>query len=269
MTASPSSLRNQFKSLHESGTFIIPNPFDVGSAVLLQHLGFLALATTSSGFAATLGRVDQHVTRDELVAHVHSICDAVDIPVNVDAEGCYADDPGGISQTIALLAEAGAAGISIEDYDPNSQTILSRETATARVAMAADACRTHGIVLTARAEQLLYGNTDLDDVIRRLNAYRSAGADVLYAPGVTDLGHIRTLVNAVNAPINVLASKGAPSVPELGSVGVRRVSTGGNLAWMAYGAMVAAAIELHGPGTSSYLDAILPTSLRKAAFERP
>jgi 2-methylisocitrate lyase-like PEP mutase family enzyme len=258
-----STLRDRFRALHVSGTFVIPNPFDVGSARLLEHLGFSALATTSSGFAATLGRPDQHVTRDELVAHVAQLCAAVDIPMNVDAEACYADDEGGVARTIDLLAAAGASGISIEDHDG---AILPLDIAVDRVRQAVDACRPHGVVLTARAEQLLYGSNDLDEVIDRLIAYRDVGAEVLYAPGLVRADNIRRVVDAVGAPINVLALPGTPSVPDLADLGVRRVSTGGALAWAAYGGLVAAASELRDHGTSEYLGSVLPRATRTAAF---
>lgn len=259
-------LRDRFRALHQSGTFVIPNPFDAGSARLLEHLGFSALATTSSGFAATLGRPDQHVTRDELVAHVAQLVAAVDIPINVDAEACYADDEGGIARTIDLLADAGASGISIEDHDPTIGEILSVDVATDRVRQAVEGCRTHGVVLTARAEQILYGSTDLDEVITRLTAFRDAGAEVLYAPGLVRADDIRRVVDAVGAPVNVLALPGSPSVPELAELGVRRVSTGGALAWAAYGGFVAAATELRDHGTSTYLGTTLPSAVRTAAF---
>lgn len=258
--------RDRFRALHGSGLFVMPNPFDAGSARLLEHLGSEALATTSSGFAATLGRPDQRVTRDELVAHVAAICAAVGIPVNVDAESCYPDAEGGITRTVDLLAEAGAAGISIEDVEPGAGSIRDRDEATARVATAARAARRHGIVLTARADQLLYGSRDLDDVVGRLCAYRDAGAEVVYAPGLTELEDVRRVVDAVGVPVNVLALRTAPPVAELASAGVRRVSTGGGLAWAAYGAVAAAATELLHHGTSTYLGSALPSATRAAAF---
>ncbi len=265
-TATAAELRSRFRSLHNDGCFLIPNPFDVGSARLLQFLGFPALATTSSGLAATFGRPDQRVTRDELVAHVAAVCAAVDIPVNVDAEGCYHDDPGSIETTIDLLASAGAAGISIEDFDPASADILPIDQAVARVERAAVVCQRHGIVLTARAEQMLYGSTDLDETINRLRAYRAAGAEVLYAPGPLDLNAIRRIVEESGGPINVLAMPGVPPVAELAAAGVRRVSTGGAMAWAAYGGLITAATELRDHGTTSYLAAGAPRSIRAAAF---
>jgi len=258
--------RARFRELHASGTFVLPNPWDVGSARILEHLGFAALATTSSGFAASLGRHDQHVTRDELVAHVAAIAAAVSVPLNVDAERCYADTPEGVAETVELLAAAGASGISIEDYDPATGRVDDLDVAVARVAAAAAVCRRHGIVLTGRAENHLYGVADPDDTIARLRAYAAAGAGCAYAPGLVDLDAIGRVVREVPAPVNVLALRRGPSVPELASVGVRRVSTGGSLAWAAYGALVAAARELLATGTSTYLDHGLSPDVRDASF---
>jgi 2-methylisocitrate lyase-like PEP mutase family enzyme len=255
-----------FRTLHSAGTFVIPNPWDVPSARLLQHLGFPALATTSSGFAATLGRGDQHVTRDELVAHVRRLTAAVTVPVSVDAERGYADDTAGVAETVRLLADAGASGVSIEDYDPVSARIYPIEVATDRIAAAAAECDRHGLVLTGRAENHLYGAAGLDDTVARLIAYRDAGATCLYAPGLSDLGDIARVVREVDAPINVLALRDGPGVAQLAAAGVRRVSTGGSLAWAAYGALVDAATELREQGTSTYLDRALPRPFRDAAF---
>jgi 2-methylisocitrate lyase-like PEP mutase family enzyme len=257
--------RETFRDLHRSGLFLIPNPFDVGSARLLEHLGFPALATTSSGFAATLGRSDQHTTRTELVEHVRAICAAVSLPVNVDAEACFPNEPGGISETVAQFAEAGAAGVSIEDFDPTVSAVLPIDEATERVALAVAAARSHGVVVTARAEALLYGSTDLEEIIGRLSAYRDTGADVLYAPGVRTAKEIGRLVD-VGLPVNVLAMPGVPNVAELRALGVRRISTGGALAWSAYGSFARAATELRDHGTYSYSDEALDRSTRKTAF---
>jgi 2-methylisocitrate lyase-like PEP mutase family enzyme len=255
-----------FRSLHAAGTFVIPNPWDVPSARLLEHLGFPALATTSSGFAATLGRADQNVTRDELVAHVATLTAAVRVPVSVDAERGYAADTVGVAQTVRMLADAGASGLSIEDYDPESGRIYPLGVAAERIAAAAAECDRHGLVLTGRAENHLYGAAGLDDTIERLVAYRDAGATCLYAPGLHDIGDIARVVREVDAPVNVLALRDGPAVPELAEVGVRRVSTGGALAWAAYGALVAAATELRDHGTSGYLDRALSQPARDAAF---
>jgi 2-methylisocitrate lyase-like PEP mutase family enzyme len=259
-------LGDHFRALHDSGTFVLPNPWDVGSARLLEAMGFVALATTSSGLAAGLGKLDQQVTRAELVAHVAAVTAAVRIPLNVDAERCFADSPAGIAETVDLLAEAGAAGISIEDYDPASGRIESLADGAERVAAAAAACARHGIVLTARTENHLYGHDDPDDTIARLRAYRAAGADVAYAPGVRTPADIARLVAAVPGPVNVLAVAGAPSVPELAELGVRRVSTGGALAFTAYGALRDAARELLNAGTTSFRAGALTPGEIEAAF---
>ena len=232
----------------------MPNPWDVGSARLLQSFGFPALATTSAGFALTLGRLDGGVTRDELVEHVARVAAAVDVPLNVDSERCFPDDAGGVTRTVELLAEAGASGFSIEDWDPAAGGIDDVAIAVERVAVAASAA--HGLaepmVLTARAENHLRGVDDLDDTIARLVAYRDAGADAVYAPGLADLAQIARLVDEVGLPVNVLALPHVPSVAELASVGVRRVSTGSLLSTAAYGALKAGAHELLTEGTSSY-----------------
>jgi 2-methylisocitrate lyase-like PEP mutase family enzyme len=256
----------QFRALHQSGTFVMPNPWDVGSARVLAWMGFPALATTSSGHAATFGRLDQHVTRDELLAHAEAVAGAVEIPLNVDAEGCFADDPGGVPRTVELIGETGAAGCSLEDYDPEAQTILPIGEATERVAAAVAAAKASGLVLTARAENHLYGHGNLDDTIARLQAYAAAGADVVYAPGLADLGDIARVVAATDRPVNVLALPRGPSVPELASVGVRRVSTGGLLTRAAYGGLVAAATELRDQGTSTYSTRAIPSADVVAAF---
>lgn len=261
------TIRDTFRSLHDAGTFMLPNPWDVPSARLLEHLGFPALATTSSGFAASLGRADQRVTRDELIAHVATLTAAVQVPVSVDAERGYAADPAGVAETVRMLAEAGASGVSIEDYDPSAGRIEPVDAAAERIAAAASVCTGYGMVLTGRAENHLYGQHDLHDTIARLTAYRDAGATCLYAPGLTDLADIARVVGEVGAPVNVLALRGGPAVAQLAEAGVRRVSTGGSLAWAAYGALVAAATELRDSGTSTYLDRALPPSLREEAFD--
>ena len=260
------SVRRRFAQLHESANFILPNPWDVGSARLLETLGFTALATTSSGFAASLGRMDMATSRTELVDHVASLTAAVALPINVDAERCFSADPAGVEETINLLAEAGASGISIEDFDPERGGMDPVDVAAERVAVAAVACRRHGITLTGRAENHIRGVDDLDDTIARLLAYREAGANVLYAPGLSDIDHIARVVSVTGTPINVLALANGPSVPELAAVGVRRVSTGGSLAWAAYGALVNAAQELQTAGTSTYLGQAVSGKLRSTAF---
>ena len=245
--------RARFRELHqEDRLFLMPNPWDVGSALLLERMGFPALATTSAGFAWSLGKPDQQVTRGELVAHVAVVANAVSVPLNVDSERLYPDEPGGVAETVRLLAEAGASGCSIEDHNPATDAIDPLEEAAARVAEAARAARETGIVLTGRCEHHIRGVDDLDATIERLIAYRDAGADCLYAPGLTQLDQIRRVVDEVAAPINVLALPSGPPVGELEAVGVRRVSTGSLLAGTAYGALVSAARELFEEGTSTY-----------------
>ena len=232
----------------------MPNPWDVGSARLLQAAGFEALATTSAGFAWSLGKLDQNVSRDQLVAHVAALAAATALPLNVDSERCFPADPGGVARTVELLAEAGAAGFSIEDYNPDSSTIDNVAAAAERVAEAAEASRRQDepLVLTGRAENHIRGIDDLDDTIARLIAYRDAGADVVYAPGLTELEQIARVVQAVEVPLNVLTLPSAPSVAELAAAGVRRVSTGSLLAGVAYGALLEGARELREEGTSRY-----------------
>jgi 2-methylisocitrate lyase-like PEP mutase family enzyme len=222
----------------------MPNPWDVGSARILASLGFPALATTSSGFAHALGRLDQTVTRDELLRHVEELAAATDVPLNVDAERCYADTSDGVRETVRRVAEAGAAGCSIEDYDPVTDTIDSVSIAEERVAAACEGGHPHGILITARAENHLYGRGDLDDTIDRLRRYRRAGADCLYAPGLVASTDIDRVVREVSGPVNVLLMPGGPPVPELAALGVRRISTGGALAKVAYCALIEAAREL-------------------------
>jgi 2-methylisocitrate lyase-like PEP mutase family enzyme len=261
--------RSHFHELHaRERLFVMPNPWDLGSAKLLATLGFEALATTSQGFAWALGKLDQTVTRAELVAHVAELAAATQLPLNVDSERCYPDDPGGVAETVRALAEAGAAGCSIEDFDPETGGMDPFEVAAARVAEAAEAARLVDppLVLTGRAENHIRGVDDLDDTIARLVAYREAGADCLYAPGLVDLDAIARVVEAVGAPVNVLALPGGPSTGELESVGVRRVSTGSLLASVAYGALIEGARELAGPGTSRYAEHGLPRDLAGGAF---
>jgi 2-methylisocitrate lyase-like PEP mutase family enzyme len=261
--------RARFRELHTSaGIFVMPNPWDEGSARLLARSGFPALATTSAGFAWTVGRNDQHVARDELVAHVARLAAAVDVPLSADSERCFADDAAGVAETVRLLADAGAAGCSIEDYDPATGSLDDAGLAAERVAAAAQAAHEGDpMVLTARCENHVYGLGDLDDTIARLGAYREAGADCVYAPGLTDPADIARVVAEVDAPVNVLALPAAPSVPELERLGVRRVSTGSLLASAAYAAMLAGASELLSGGTSEYARAGVRADVRAAVFE--
>jgi 2-methylisocitrate lyase-like PEP mutase family enzyme len=246
----------------------MPNPWDIGSARLLESLGFQALATTSAGFAWSIGKLDQTVSRDELLAHVADLAAATSLPLNVDSERCYPDDPGGVAETVALLADAGAAGFSIEDYDPASESIDAVELAADRVAVAAEAAHRlrDAMVLTARAENHLHGVENLDDTIARMIAYRDAGADVVYAPGLADIDQVATVVKAVGVPVNVLALPKGPTISRLAAAGVRRVSTGSSLARSAYGVLMTAARELLTDGTSRYAEGGFPTEALRSAF---
>lgn len=244
----------RFRALHRPGTPLLqPNAWDVGSARILEAMGFEAIATTSSGFAATLGRNDYRVARDEAIGHGADLAAAVAIPVSADTENGFADDPDGVAETVRLAAAAGLAGCSIEDHTGDAATpIYELAEATARIAAATEAARSAGVVLTARAENHLHGRDDLADTIRRLQAFQEAGADVLFAPGVLHLDDIRTLVAEVDRPVNVLALPGCPPVAALAEVGVARVSVGGAFAYAALGGLIAAATELRDSGTFGY-----------------
>jgi 2-methylisocitrate lyase-like PEP mutase family enzyme len=248
----------RFLALHHAERpLLLPNPWDRGSAKLLASLGFEALATTSSGSAATLGLLDGSVSRESALADAAAIVAATELPVSADLENGFADDPSGVAETIRLAREAGLAGASIEDYSGNDEApIYDLEAAAERVAAATEAA--HGgpvrLVLTARAENHLHGVTDLADTIARLQAYQEAGADVLYAPGVTRGEDIRQIVSAVDLPVNVLALPGMPAVSELAEIGVSRVSVGGAFAFAALGAAVEAARELREQGSYGYFE---------------
>ena len=243
----------RFRELHQSGCFVLPNPWDVGSAKILEGLGFQALATTSSGHAATFGRTDQQVTLDELLRHAEDLVAAVRVPLNLDSERCFGHTPAEVEANVRRMGETGAAGFSIEDYNPDSGGIDSVEVAVERVAAAAAGAAASGMVLTGRCENHLYGVDDLDDTIARLAAYRDAGAEVLYAPGLHEPDTIRRVVSEVDRPLNVLATPRTPAVSALTELGVRRVSTGSGLARAALGALLTGATELRDSGTSGYL----------------
>lgn len=229
----------------------MPNAWDVGSARILAALGFPALATTSSGHALSLGRRDQQVALAELLDHSRTLAAAVPLPLNVDSERCFADTPAGVAETVEAIAETGAAGCSIEDYDPATDTIDPIGVATERVAAAVEAAHRSGLILTARAENHFHGIDDVDDTIERLRAYRDVGADVVYGPGLRSIEEIERAVDAVEAPVNVLLLPGGPTVAELAEVGVRRISTGGALARSAYARLVGDAIALRDDGTAA------------------
>ena len=244
----------RFLSLHRPGEpLLMANVWDAGSAKAVAALGYQALATTSSGFAATLGRLDGSVTREEALTHCAAIVAATDLPVSADLENCFAHDPAGVADTIRGAIASGLAGGSIEDFTGDAdEPIYAFDDAVARVAAAAEAA--DGFVLTARCENLLHGRNDLDDTIARLQAYEQAGADVLFAPGLRAAEDIARVVSSVGLPVNVLVGPGRPSVADLAKLGVARTSVGGAFAFAALGAAVDAATELLEDGTYTSLE---------------
>ena len=243
-----------FRALHEGEPFVIPNPWDAGSARVFEALGFEALATTSSGFAFTLGRLDGAATLEEVCEHTTQVNGATGLPVSVDLENGYSPDAAGVGQAIARVADAGAVGASIEDYDP-SGGLYELDDAVERVVAAVEAARRldFGFVLTARAENHIRGNPDLGDTIARLQAFEAAGADVLYAPGLRTVDEIRAVCDEVSRPVNVLAF-GDLSLAEIAGAGAQRVSVGGGLTWVAVRAFADAARAV------SYTHLTLPTT---------
>ena len=253
-----------FKSLHERpGAFVIPNPWDAGTARILTALGFEALATTSAGLAFSLGRRDGAgaLTRDEVLANAEEIAAATHLPVSADLEGGYGSAPEACAETIRLASGVGLVGGSIEDATGNAdRPIFEFDQAVERVAAACEAARALPFVLTARAENFLHGRPDLDDTIRRLQAFAKAGADVVYAPGLTDLGAIRSVCEAVDKPVNVVMGLRSPvfSVEELQAAGVKRISVGGSFARAALGGFMRAAREVKETGTFTYAADAMP-----------
>ena len=247
-----------FRSLHAGDPFVIPNPWDAGSARVLEALGFQALATTSSGFAFTLGRRDGSVTLDEVVVHVSALVAVTELPISVDLENGYGAEPHSAALAVRRVAEVGAVGGSIEDYDPAGH-LYELNHATERVAAAAEAAHELGFAftLTARAENHIRGNPNLDDTIARLQAFEQAGADVLYAPGLSSAEEISAVCSAVSRPVNVLAVRG-PSVGEIVAAGAQRISVGGRLTWVAIEAMTQVAKVLRDSGDLTGLDASPP-----------
>jgi 2-methylisocitrate lyase-like PEP mutase family enzyme len=264
----PAAQARHFLELHHSERpLLLPNPWDLGSAKLLASLGFKALATTSGGFAASLGRADGGVTRDEAVAHARAVAEASGLPVNGDFENGFGDQPAAVAETIELALAAEIAGCSVEDW--SGSEIYDRELAVERIAAAAEVA--HGgpvhLVLTARAENHIRGRDDLADTIARLQAYEQAGADVLYAPGIRSMGDISAVLEAIEKPLNVLAMPGVPPIGELAEAGVSRVSVGGAFAYAAYAALVQAATELRDEGTYGYFESVKAgAAATRAAF---
>ncbi|MGB7303536.1 MAG: isocitrate lyase/phosphoenolpyruvate mutase family protein [Burkholderiaceae bacterium] len=252
----PASLGEQFARLHQAGApLILPNPWDVGSAIMLTSLGFKALATTSAGYAYSVGKVDGAVGRDAMMAHIAQVVGATRLPVSADLENGWADAPDAVAETITLAVGTGLAGGSIEDATGQpDQPIYDHGLATERIAAAAEAVRNlpEKFVLCARAENFLCGNPDLTDTIKRLQAYQEAGADVLYAPGLRTIDDVRSVINSVDRPVNVIASPRF-SVAELASVGAARISLGSAMARTAYGAMIQAAADIQGDGAFTFI----------------
>lgn len=248
----------RFRALHErTDAFVILNPWDMGSARLLAGLGFEALATTSSGFAHSLGCLDGDVALSSMIEHCRNLCVATDLPVSADLENGYADDPDTVAETILLAANAGVVGASIEDYSGDaSRPIYAFDLAVERVRVAAEAAKSldFPFTLTARAENLLRGEHDLNDTIRRLQAFESAGADVLYAPALKTLDEVRAVTSAVRKPVNVLAaSLQDVTLDQLASAGVTRISIGGALARAANAALIRAGTEMQESGSFDWM----------------
>ena len=260
--------RAAFAALHQSGTFVLPNPWDAGSAILLQSIGFKALASTSAGMAWGWGRPDGKVTVEEVIGHLRALNGAVDLPINADFENGFAHDPDGVAANVRLAEQAGVAGLSIEDATGDAQSPLyDFELAVDRVSAAAAALRGTGVILTARSEGFIRGRPDLDETIRRLEAYAAAGADCLYAPGLRDEATIAAVVGAVAPkPVNVL-TPGLP-VSVLSALGVRRISVGGGLASAAWGAFLRAAREIAADGTFTALQGGAPGRELNGLFAR-
>jgi 2-methylisocitrate lyase-like PEP mutase family enzyme len=265
-----------FRALHErAGIFVMPNPWDAGTAKLFASLGFEALATTSFGLANALGRVDGTlaVSREELIANCREIAQATDLPVNADLENGYADDPKKAAEIIRLAAEAGVVGGSIEDATGNdAKPIYDFNLAVERVAAAAEVAHSlpFPFTFTARAENFLHGRADLDDTVKRLQAFAKAGADVLYAPGLRDLATIRQVVAAVSKPINVVMSAADPDLTtqQLADAGVKRISVGGTLSRLAFAALRDAALAMRDQGSYRWVRQAMPSKDLKAILEK-
>jgi 2-methylisocitrate lyase-like PEP mutase family enzyme len=267
----PNELRRRFHELHKSGCFVIPNPWDVGSARLLQQLGFKALATTSSGFAWTQGRADNHVTLDAALAHLRVMSAAVNVPLNADFEGGFAVDPEGVAAHVSAATSTGIAGLSIEDSTGDAANPLFDFTlAVERIKAARQAIDESGtaVLLTGRSEGFIVGRPDLAETIRRLTAYADAGAECLFAPGLRSIADIEEIVAAVAPkPVNVLVGSGFTTLAELTAAGVRRISVGGALARSAWAGFLAAAREISEHGTFTRLEGGVPFADMNKFFE--
>jgi len=246
---------SEFLALHKAGEPLLqPNAFDVGSAKILAALGFKAIATTSSGAAGAVGKLDGQLRHKDVLEHCEQLSAAVDLPVAADYENGFADKPKQVAANVARAAETGLAGVSIEDW--SGSAIYERGLAVERVRAAAEAAHTgkHQLVLTARAENLIHGVDDLADSIARAQAFAAAGADVIFVPGIRTLEQVRAVVSAVDKPVNVLVTGGMPSVAELADAGAARISIGGSLMYAAYSKVIEIAHELTSTGTYSYWD---------------
>ncbi len=250
----------EFHRLHATGCFVMPNPWDAGSARVLEQMGFRALATTSAGLAWTLGRADSQVTLDQALAHLRLVAETVEVPVNADFEGGYAVDPAGVAANVKRAAETGIAGLSIEDSSGDeAEPLFELELAVARIAAARQAIDESGteVVLTGRSEGFVCGRPDIDETVRRLRAYADAGADCLYAPRIDKPEHVTAIVAAVSPkPVNLLINMPFITVAEAAALGVRRISVGGTLARTAWGGFLAAAQEIADQGTFSRFDGL-------------
>jgi 2-methylisocitrate lyase-like PEP mutase family enzyme len=257
MPVTSADKRAAFKKMHESGCFILPNPFDVGSARALQHLGFKALASTSAGFAWTIGKADNRVTLDDVCTHLTALCAAVDLPVNADFEGGFAVEPEKVGANVARGVKTGVAGLSIEDSTGDTaKPLYDFDLAVARIKAARKAIDADqsGALLTGRCEAFLWGQNDLNLVIERLQAYAAAGADCLYAPGIKTKEEIAAVVKAVHPkPVNLLIGASGLSLQQAADLGVRRISVGGSLARMAWAGFMKAAREMAEQGTFAEL----------------
>lgn len=244
-----------FRKLHEQGCFVLPNPFDVGTAKALQHLGFKAIASTSAGFAWAIGKADNRVTVEDVCDHLAELCAAVDLPVNADFEGGFAQAPEGVAANVARAIKTGIAGLSIEDSTGDkAKPLYERSLAIDRIKAARDAIDRSGVMLVGRCEAFLWGQSDLNLVIDRLQAYADAGADCLYAPGIKTKEEITAVVKAVHPkPVNLLIGASGLSLREAAELGVRRISVGGSLARMAWAGFMRAAREMAEQGTFTEL----------------
>ena len=265
-----SDLTDAFRALHAAGCFVIPNPWDVGSARLLAGLGFKALATTSAGFAWTLGKSDNRVTLDEALEHLRVVAGSVNVPVNADFEGGFAVDPDAVAANVARATETGIAGLSIEDSSGNpAEPLFDFDLSVARIRAARKAIDGHGgrVLLTGRSEGFVVGRPNLTDTISRLRAYADAGADCVYAPRIGTLDDIAAVVRAVApTPVNVLVGSDFTTVAALRDLGVRRISVGGGLARVAWGAFLQAATEIAEHGTFTGLARGIPFAEIDGAF---